>query len=129
MTNERDIAMFKSVIRMGQNTLKAALVLNVVLAAGSIFLLGQIVGCVTGSEVTPAVVIDLAALLASLRLFGCGAIAAAVAFGVSYIAQYLYALNLDRYAYPVHAVVLLLVLVGYLAFIAGMYSICGVFVH
>ncbi len=127
MTNEENTAMFNSVILLGQNTLKAALAINVVFAVAALLLLGKLVGIMADLGTFTLNGIDVVALITAFWILTLNSAAVAVAFGLSYVAQFMYAMQLKQYGSYVHAVVAVLTVWGYLGFIIGGYYIYQVF--
>lgn len=126
--NEDERTMFNSVITMGQNALKAILFVNTVFAIGVLLLLSKMVEIMFGLGVFTLKAIDVTQLAHCYGMFALGAGAAVVAFGASYVAQFLYAMNKHKYGYYVHAVVAILVILSYIEFILGSYGVFGAFI-
>ncbi len=109
-----DIEMFKSVIESGKESINAILIVN---GGAVIALLGFLANTISkgGSSI-------LAAKLSnSLLMFGLGVLAAAIAFGVRYLAQFTYASHWRKAGHFFNGCSWLIVTFAYVAFGIGLY--------
>ena len=132
--DEGQKTMFNSVITMGQNTLKYALLVNAGAAVVMVLFLNSMIGIMADLNVVTLKAVNVASIINSAWAYGLGTACATIAFGVSYGAQFMYALNslyginLDKYGYCIHAVAAALIVLSYIMFILGGYRACMAFV-
>ncbi len=110
------IEMFRSVIEAGREALKAVVLIN---GGAAVAALGFI-GAIFSRAAPSALGLGLAS---SLLLFGSGVLAAAVGFGVRYLAQWCYASDLEGTGHTFNGLSILLVIAAYALFGCGVYGI------
>jgi len=109
------IEMFKSVIDAGKEALNALLLIN----GGAVVALLGFLGANIAKEGSAALGMRLTS---SLLLFGVGVLLGAVAFGVRYLSQAVYAVERNKIGSTLNVLTILIAIAGYIVFGFGVYG-------
>lgn len=108
-----DLENFRSVINMGQNAIRALMLLN---GGASVAMLAFIADLAKGH---PALVPDYALCMA---IFVFGALLATIISGMTYLSQWLYAGGQDQWGFGLNVACILTGITGYGVFVWGLYE-------